>query len=203
MIKKYILASLSIHILIITSIIYIIGLITINIYPTSTNFIITIILSILTTLTIICYLNKSNKVYNIGIILTLLFNAITINNIIELNNKYEYINNIATNKYEYKRYEVFVLKKNTSYNELIKLNNKKIGMLYKNNNNVCRLLNQTTKIECIKYSSITEIEKAINNGEIQSFILSKDDIKILKESNLELKKQTRVIYNTKIKDINI
>ena len=126
MIKKYILASLNIYLLIITSLIYIIGLITINIYPTSINYIVTISLAIATTITLICYLNKKKSIYNLGVILTFIFNTITIYNIIELNTNYEYLNNIVTNKYEYKKYDVYVQKKNTKYNEIEKLNNKKI-----------------------------------------------------------------------------
>lgn len=198
MVKKYILASINIYTLIITSLIYIIGLITINLYPTNINFLITLLLSILTTITIICYLNKNNKIYNIGIIMTILFNVITIYNINDLNTKYEYINNIATNEYLYNTYDVYVLKKNTTYNKIEKLDNKNIGMLKNNSNNICTLLNEEIKINCHSYNSLDEISEAIKSGEIQSFILSQNDIKALNKN--EIKKEVRIIHSTKIKD---
>lgn len=203
MIKKYILASLNIYVLIITSLIYIVGLITINLYPTKTNIIISIILAILTTITISCYLNKNIKIYNIGIITTFIFNAITLFNIYDLNIKYEYINNIATNEYKYIEYDVYVLKKNTKYDKINKLENKNIGMLNDNSKNVCELINKETNIKCNKYDSLEKIAEAIDQGEIQSFILSKEDIKKLNNSNLDIKKQIRSIHTTKIKDTTI
>lgn len=200
MIKKYILASLNIYLLIITSLIYILGLITINIYPTSTNYIVTILLAIATTVTLVCYLNKKKSIYNLGIILTFIFNTITIYNIIELNTNYEYLNNIVTNKYEYKTYDVYVQKKNTKYNEIEKLSNKKIGMLKDNSTNICLLLNKKIEIECKYYDNLEELQNAIQNGEIQSFILSDNQKSKLQKSNLDIKNQTRIIYSTKIKD---
>lgn len=199
MIKKYILASINIYILIITSLIYMIGIITINLYPTH-NFYITLILATLTTITILCYLNKKNQIYNTGIILTIIFNVITIYNINDLNQKYSYIDNIMSQKYEYNTYNIYVQKKNPKYNKLDKLNNKKIGMLKNNSENICNLLNKEITITCYYYNKLEDLASSLESGEIQSIILSTYQTEQLEKSNIQIKKKIRIIKKITIKD---
>ena len=66
----------------------------------------------------------------------MIFNITTLYNIDILNNNYDYISNIVTNEYLYKTYNVYVQKKNTKYNNIETLNNKKIGTLNSNSNNI-------------------------------------------------------------------
>ena len=89
-------------------------------------------------------------------------------------------------------------KKNTIYNELEKLSGKKIGLLT-NKNNINYHLNQKTNIECIKYKTVEELANAIDNGEIQSFILSENEYQLL-EKYTNLTSKTRIIYTNKIID---
>lgn len=200
MIKKYILASINIYALIFNSIIYLIGLMTIKIYPTYQNCIILCLLSLSTVISLLCYLNNNNKIYNIGIIATIILNVIVLYNINDLNNKYDYIDNITTNKYTYKDCNIYVQKKNPKYNSLKTLNNKNIGMLNYNSENMCAYLNKTITINCHKYETLQEIENALQTGEIQSFILSEKEKEALSNSQLEIKNQTRIIEKIKIKD---
>ncbi|MGN1371492.1 MAG: hypothetical protein ACI4XM_04390 [Candidatus Coprovivens sp.] len=200
MIKKYTLESLNIYILILSSIIYIIGLFTIDLFPKTTKALIIVGILTMIIISLYCYLNKKNTIYNIGIFLTLLLNVVIIYNIINLNNRYDYITNVITKKYEYKEYDIYVLKKNPKYNELEKLNNKTIGILNENNENFCNQINNDIEIKCLYYSSLDEIEESIKTGIIQSFALSKEEQLILNQSSLDIKKQSRIIKTIKIKD---
>lgn len=201
MTKKYILGSLNIYLYIILNIIHIIGIYLIDIYsPIEKLFIICISL-IISILSYICYTSKKNIIYNSGIILTIIFNITTLYNIDILNNNYDYISNIVTNEYSYKTYNVYVQKKNTKYNNIETLNNKKIGTLNSNSNNICLYITNTINIDCIKYNTLEDIEKAIQEGEIQSFIIEERIYNKI-DDNKDIKKQTRSIYQTKIKDTN-
>lgn len=201
MTKKYILGSLNIYLFIILTIIHIIGIFTIDIYNQTTKIFIIILSITVCLISYICYINKKNIIYNSGILLTIILNITTLYNINILNNNYDYLNNIITNEYSYKTYNVYVQKKNTTYNEIEKLTNKKIGTLKSNSDNICLFITQTINIECIKYNNLTELEEAIQTGEIQSFILEERIYNNI-DNNLEIKKQTRSIYETKIKDTN-
>lgn len=200
MIKKYILASINIYALIFNSIIYLIGLMTIKIYPTYQNCIILCLLALFTVISLLCYLNSNNKLYNLGIIVTIILNVTVLYNINDLNNKYDYIDNVTTNKYIYKDCNIYVQKKNPKYNNLNSLSSKSIGMLTYNSENICTHLNKTTTINCNTYETLQEIENALQAGEIQSFILTEEEQKALSNSQLEIKSQTRVIEKIKIKD---
>lgn len=195
--KQYILASINIYTLIFLSIIHILSLFIIDTIPN--NLKITTIIVLLTSIVIslITFLNKSIKVYNVSVFFTFLLNIILIYTIYDTNQNYDFINNIITDKYRYITYNVYVQKKNTTYSNIEKLENKKIGLLKNNNENVCSIINNKTNVECIIYNNIDEIDYALANGEIQSFAIKKDNQKY-KDS--ELSKRTRVIYKTKIKD---
>ena len=73
-------------------------------------------------------------------------------------------------------------------------------MLKDNSTNICLLLKKKIEIECKYYDNLEELENAIQNGEIQSFILSDNQKYKLQKSDLDIKNQTRIIYSTKIKD---
>ena len=68
-----------------------------------------------------------------------------------------------------------------------------------NKNNITKHLNQKTNIECIKYQTIEQLAAAINNGEIQSFILNENEYQLL-EKYTDLTSKTRIIYTNKIID---
>lgn len=197
MIKKYILASLNIIIFFISLIIYIIGLLYIKPFTSLKSIIIIISLTAIFISSIILYFNKKIKLYNIGIFITFLLNIIIIYNIIDLNIKYSYINNLFTNKYEYIEYTIYVQKKNVIYSDISKLNNKKIGTI-SNNKNINAYLNNIINIECINYDNIDDLTYAIENGIVQSVILNKKEYESIPD-NKAIKHKTRDIYTSKIK----
>lgn len=197
MIKKYILASLNIIIFFISLIIYIIGLLYIKPFTSLKSIIIIISLTAIFISSIILYFNKKIKLYNIGIFITFLLNIILIYNIIDLNIKYSYINNLFTDKYEYIEYTIYVQKKNVIYSDISKLNNKKIGTI-SNNKNINTYLNNIINIECINYDNIDDLTYAIENGIVQSVILNKKEYESIPD-NKAIKHKTRDIYTSKIK----
>ena len=198
MVKKYILSSISIMTLIYLQLILIFGISYIELLPKNKIILISITSIVLVLISLKLYFGKTAKIYNIGVILTILLNIITINYIHNLNTEYNYIENKITNDYKYVNYNIYVQKKNTIYSDINKLSGKKIGVLT-NKENISIHLNNKTDIECIKYKSIEEINTAISKGEIQSFIISDQEKELLKQCP-ELNNKTRIIYQNKIKD---
>lgn len=198
MTKKYILSSISIMLFIYIQILTLIGISFVELISLP-SIIITSILIIISTLIILkLYFSKNAKLYNIGVIITLILNIMSFTNLYNLNKEYKYIENFMNNNYKYVTYNLYVQKKNTTYSEIDKLSGKKIGLLT-NENNINYHLNQKTNIKCIKYKTIEELEKAIEKGEIQSFILSENEQNLL-EKYTTLKSKTRIIYTNKIID---
>ncbi len=198
MTKKYILASLNIIIFIIFLILLSIGLWQIKIFSNIKTILIIIGLIITLAISIYLYFNKKIKLYNIGIFITFLLNIILLYNIIDLNYKYNYLSNTINQKYQYLEYNIYVQKKNVIYSNIKKLNNKKIGTL-NNNKNISQYLNKIINIECIEYNTIEELTYAIENGEIQSFIINEEEYNNIPEDN-SIKDKVRIIYTSKIKN---
>lgn len=198
MTKKYILASLNIIIFIIFLILLSIGLWQVKIFSNIKTILIIIGLIITLAISIYLYFNKKIKLYNIGIFITFLLNIILLYNIIDLNYKYNYLSNTINQKYQYLEYNIYVQKKNVIYSDIKKLNNKKIGTL-NNNKNISQYLNKIINIECIEYNTIEELTYAIENGEIQSFIINEEEYNNIPEDN-SIKDKVRIIYTSKIKN---
>ena len=198
MTKKYILASLNIIIFIIFLILLSIGLWQVKIFSNIKTILIIIGLIITLAISIYLYFNKKIKLYNINIFITFLLNIILLYNIIDLNYKYNYLSNTINQKYQYLEYNIYVQKKNVIYSDIKKLNNKKIGTL-NNNKNISQYLNKIINIECIEYNTIEELTYAIENGEIQSFIINEEEYNNIPEDN-SIKDKVRIIFNTKIKN---
>lgn len=198
MTKKYILASLNIIIFIIFLILLSIGLWQIKIFSNIKTILIIIGLIITLAISIYLYFNKKIKLYNIGIFITFLLNIILLYNIIDLNYKYNYLSNTTNQKYQYLEYNIYVQKKNVIYSNIKKLNNKKIGTL-NNNKNISQYLNKIINIECIEYNTIEKLTYAIENGEIQSFIINEEEYNNIPEDN-SIKDKVRIIFTTKIKN---
>lgn len=200
MIKKYTLASLSINLTILSSILLIIGLFKVGLLPINKTIYIAIILLIIIFLSIVSYLSKNKNIYNLGIFLTFIINIILIYNIVNINSKYNYITNIFNNEYKYVTYNIYVQKRTPIYSKIEKLDGQKIGMLNKNEENVKQYLNNIISIDYISYETPEEIAKAIDNGEIQCFILTDNDYDSIDEEKTNIKHRVRKIYSNKIKD---
>ena len=197
MVKKYTLAAILINFFIISFILLFIGLVTIRNLNTLTIISIFILFIVILLFIIKSYLSTNNFVYNIGIFVTLLTSIIMIYNIVYLNNKYSYIENIYNNKYTYETYNIYVRKSNTVYNNVSKLKGKKIGMLSNNQESIKEYLKDLENINYYEYDNINNLIKAIEGGEIQSLIISKEDYQ--KYSNDYLKYKLKAIYTGQIK----
>lgn len=197
MVKKYTLAAILINFFVISFILLFIGLVTIRNLNTLTIISIFILFIGILLFIIKSYLSTNNFVYNIGIFVTLLTSIIMIYNIVYLNNKYSYIENIYSNKYTYETYNIYVRKSNTVYNNVSKLKGKKIGMLSNNQESIKEYLKDLENINYYEYDDINNLIKAIEGGEIQSLIISKEDYQ--KYSNDYLKYKVKAIYTGQIK----
>ena len=151
MTKKYILASISIWILLIFSILYVYGIK----LTTFQNAIIPIIILIsFLVLSITLYLSKRNITYNLGIIITFIINISLLYNILNINSNYNYLNNLITDEFKYTNYNIYVLKATPKYNNLEKLKEKKIGVYHNNYENTCKIVNSKVKIQCVEYMNV-------------------------------------------------
>ena len=198
MTKKYLLESINIIVLIINIILYTIALTTLNIY--SSNKTITHITSLILLIIILykLYFAKRVSLYNIGVFLCFITNTILIINIINLNNDYQYLNNIINKQYTYEKYNIYVSKKNPYYSDITKLSNKNIGILNENYTNTIEYLNKKVTINYKEYKNINELEQAFISNEIQSFILSENKFQEIPNTNL--KSETRIISSHTIKN---
>ncbi len=201
MVKKFILNAILINVCILSYIILLIGLITIKYLSPLSIVLISIGYLIALIFAIYCYLSKKSLTYNIGIIFTIILTLICLSKVDSLNKTYSYLENIYSNKYQYTTYEVYVNKKNPTYNNLKKLTGKKIGMLKTNNYNVKEYLNNISDIEYITYNTSDELISALNNYEVQSIIISKEDYNNITNQDSTKSKLTS-IYESKIKKLN-
>ena len=193
--KKYILGALNIWLYILLAILFITGLVEIGITSIPKTIFITLAIIISTIILTILYLDKDVKIYNITMFVTLLLNVVLAYNVVSYSYNYDYINNLLHEKYNYEEYNVYVLK-STIYHDLDRLENKKIGMLEKNHNNIERVLKGRINIEFKTYKTMDEIYVALDNGEIQSFISTEKDLNNATINDIYIKS----VYSTKIKE---
>ncbi len=195
--SKYVLGSINICVLI-TSLLFLIICIANIKLLTSMQLIVLIVSSLIGILFCIkSYLSKKITIYNLGIMLTLIFNITVIYKIYEINKEYSYIDNIISQKYQYNEYYVYV-KKNTKYNNLDKIKNKKVGVLSRNEENIKESISNKANLNYITYKNRNDLIKAIDNNEIQAIIISKKTLN-------ELEKEEKIsnyhkIYSSKIKE---
>lgn len=200
MVKKYIMNSLSICVSILLTMLLTTGIIRVDILSIPQRIIIVLILLTIIAFTIYSYLNKKIKIYNIGVILSIGLNIILLSNIVSLNTKYDYIKNLFNNKQNYITYSVYVQRKTTTYSNIEKLEGKNIGMLNKNSENLMNYLKNIIDVKCLTYNTMEEIEQAIMNGEIQSFILTEAEYNELDKTSFNIMDKVRVIYTNKVID---
>lgn len=188
--KKYFLGSINIILVIMSSFLLLIGYNTKYIISDLKIAIIVSIITILSILLIRSYFTKKQNIYNIIQFICFLSNIIMIYNIISINTNNNYIENIITNKYEYKIYNVYVLK-NTKYDNINELKEKNIGCLNENEKYISEYLDKIGDYNIKTYSNIKEMEKDIEDGIIQSIIIEKNN-----ENN-----NITIIEKVKIKNI--
>ena len=113
------------------------------------------------------------------------------------------IDKVTTNKEEYKTYNILVLK-TSKYKKINNIKNKKIGfietdVLLENNT---QKLKKEIKYQALKYKDINEMITALNQKEIDAISIEESIIDLLEEADINVKKETKVIYTYQVKAKN-
>ena len=191
--KQYILGAINILLIIVLYLLNLLAFINLDIYNKNIIVIITIFFIVVISILIHSYLSKNRNIYNVIQFISFLLNIILIFNINNIENTYEYYSNIYTNKYVYKEYSIYVQKKNTTYNNIIKLKDKNVSFI-SDSKSLEKFINDK-KINTKKYTSIKELEDSISNGTSQALLLNKEEYNNLSS---KAKEKIKVIYTSKI-----
>ena len=199
MIRKYITGAINITTIPILATLLLLGIYKTSINPKEGIIIVTITTTIVSLILSNTYLSKKEIKYNIGQFIAISINIILIFSIYNLNKNYNYIENIFSNNYHYLNNNIYVLK-STKYKSSNQLSNKKIGILKSNSNNSIPIIeNSIENIEIVEYSDKNTMIEALYNGEVQSILLNENETKNLKNNSNKIIKDTRTIYEIKIK----
>lgn len=191
--KQYILGAINILLIIVLYLLNLLAFINLDIYNKKIIVIISIFFIVVISILIHSYLSKNRNIYNVIQFISFLLNIILIFNINNIENTYEYYSNIYTNKYVYKEYSIYVQKKNTTYNNIIKLKDKNVSFI-SDSKSLEKFINDK-KINTKKYTSIKELEDSISNGTSQALLLNKEEYNNLSSKT---KEKIKVIYTSKI-----
>lgn len=191
--KQYILGAINILLIIVLYLLNLLAFINLDIYNKNIIVIISIFFIVVISILIHSYLSKNRNIYNVIQFISFLLNIILIFNINNIENTYEYYSNIYTNKYVYKEYSIYVQKKNTTYNNIIKLKDKNISFI-SDSKSLEKFINDK-KINTKKYTNIKELEDSISNGTSQALLLNKEEYNNLSSKT---KEKIKVIYTSKI-----
>jgi hypothetical protein len=186
--KKYLLGAINITLLFLLAIILLISYNYIGIFSSKETILFIIAMLIVLSIIVYTYLSKKTFVYNVGIYTCFMLNIIFIYLINSANLEYNFINNYIKGNV-YTTYNIIVLRKNVLYNNISKLENKTIGYIEEDPK-----IDQN-KYTIKKYNSINEMTTAIENAEVQSIILSDENMEIVKEYDNYFYNQTKVIYS--------
>ena len=186
--KKYLLGAINISLLFLLSILIIIMYKYIGILNITKTILLSVLLLVIITILIFTYLSNKIKIYNVGAYICFMLNIIFIYLISTTNIEYNFFNNYLKGNV-YTTYNVIVLRKNVLYNNISKLENKTIGYIEEDPK-----IDQN-KYTVKKYNSINEMTAAIENAEVQSIILSDENMEIVKEYDNYFYNQTKVIYS--------
>ena len=186
--KKYLLGAINITLLILLAIILLISYNYIGIFNKTQTILFIIATLVIVTIIIKTYLSRRNPIYNIGAYTCFMINIIFIYLINRANVEYNFIDNYIKGNV-YTTYNIIVLRKNVLYNNISKLENKTIGSTIENP----KL--DTDKYNIKMYENTEDLTEAIQNAEIQSIILSKEDFNSLKNSNKNVYGKLKIIYS--------
>mgnify|MGYP004664268025 CR=1 FL=1 len=197
--KTFIYGILNIIILFLLNVIFLIGL-----YLTNTNIKLTIIITLTLLLIniVACksYISKSKILYNTSQFIIFIINIILFYQIININNNYNYIENIFSNKYQYNNYSLYILKKTPVYLNISNLNDKNIGILENNKENIQNIFKNEIKGTYKVYNNSEELIRNIKGGYIQSLIISDEEYENLILKNPEISYIIKNVYTIKVKD---
>ena len=195
MTKKYILGALNICIFMALIVLTIIGTTSIGLISKTNNMLLISALAIAAIILLSLYFSKNHKKYNVGVFITLILNIVLVFNLVEMNKEYSFIENIVHKNYNYVTYNLYVKKSNTTYNNIYKLENKKIGLLNINQDNIESQINKKINVEYKIYENVESLQEGIQSGEIQAFIIDSSYDK----NDLKISNKIRIIYSSKIK----
>lgn len=197
--KTFIYGILNIIILFLLNVIFLIGL-----YLTNTNIKLTIIITLTLLLIniVACksYISKSKILYNTSQFIIFIINIILFYQIIVINNNYNYIENIFSNKYQYNNYSLYILKKTPVYLNISNLNDKNIGILENNKENIQNIFKNEIKGTYKVYNNSEELIRNIKGGYIQSLIINDEEYENLILKNPEISYIIKNVYTIKVKD---
>ncbi len=186
--KKLLLGAANINLLIILSILIILMYNYIGLLNIVSTVLISILILIIISTIIFTYLSNKIKIYNVGAYICFMLNIILIYLISTTNLEYNFFNNYIKGNV-YTTYNVIVLRKNVLYNNISKLENKTIGYIEEDPK-----IDQN-KYNIKKYDNLNEMTQAIEKAEVQSIVLSDEDLEVVKEYNNYFYNQTKVIYS--------
>ena len=186
--KKYLLGAMNISLLILLAFILVISYNYIGIFKKTETILFLITTLIIVAIIIKTYLSKKNIIYNIGIYTCFMLNIIFLYLINSANIEYNFINNYIKGNV-YTTYNIIVLRKNVLYNNISKLENKTIG------STIANPKLDTNKYNIKMYDNTNDLTEAIQNAEIQSIILSNEDVKNLKIYNKNIYGKLKIIYS--------
>lgn len=200
MVRKYILAAMNICLFFLLMVLLFVGVIKVEIFDNGQMLFLILGFLVCFFGLLLAYFNKNKSIYNIGVFVSILLNVVLAFHIVELNNKFDYINDIFKNEYKYGSYYVYVQRKTTTYSDITKLEGRKVGIVNEESFKIRDSLKNVVHLECRAYNNMNEIENAILNGEIQSFILSEEKASEVNENDNRIMKKVRIIYTDKYKD---
>jgi len=176
--------------LLITFIILIIGLFRIEVFKVGTILYISGILLFLIIIALSYNKFISGKVFTIILCLGMGFG------IYKMQYTYDFIRNLAFNKYEYKTY--YVVTFNTPINKSIyTINNKNVGLLKENCVNVERRLNtKLEKVNYLLYDDINSLFDDFYSSKYRAIIVNENQYKYL-ENNVFNTKPVKILYEFK------
>ena len=174
--------------IILTFIVFLIGLIRIHAFNTSTIVYITSLIVFLIIIAISYNKYTSGKVFTI-----LLCLAMGIS-IYKMQYTYDFINNLNVAFYENKTYYVVTFD-NNSNRSIYTLNNKKIGLMQENSTNVERLLDtKLDDIKYIEYENINLLFKDFFSQQFRALIVNENQYKYLMNNIEENTRAVKILY---------
>lgn len=177
-------------ILILTFILFVIGMVKIELFKTN------IILYICGLIVFLMVVAISYNKHIEGWIFTLILCGGMGFAIYQMNYTYDFINSLNTKEYEPKTYYVVTFD-NPTNNNIYNISNKKVGILKDNNVRVERYLNTKIKTNYIEYDEVNTMFEDFYAQRLRAVIVRDNQYKYL-ENNLENSKNVKILYEFEV-----
>ncbi len=177
-------------ILILTFILFVIGMVKIELFKTN------IILYICGLIVFLMIVAISYNKHIEGWIFTLILCGGMGYAIYQMNYTYDFINSLNTKEYEPKTYYVVTFD-NPTNNNIYNISNKKVGILNDNNVRVERYLNTKIKTNYIEYDEVNTMFEDFYAQRLRAVIVRDNQYKYL-ENNMENSKNVKILYEFEV-----